>query len=299
MNRSFIVMLALVFSTPALAQLQPPEVTIRPEALAPGVWVLFGSGGNIGVSAGSDGVILIDDQYAPLTPKIEAAVHELDPGAIRFVINTHWHGDHTGGNENLAGKGALVVAHDGVRRRLSVDSFNEFFQRATPAAKPAAWPVITFNEEMSFHQNGEDIRIFHVPQAHTDGDVVVHFRKSNVMHLGDLYFNGLYPFIDVDSGGSWSGLLGAIDRILETADEETRIIPGHGPMSRRGDLVAYRDMLAFTGDRMRTLILEGQSLEQIVAAAPFAEYDASWSWSFITSERYMQILHRAITLEIN
>ncbi len=298
-SRHILLLPLLLLANAATAQLQPPDITIRPEAVAPGVWVLFGSGGNIGVSAGPDGVLLVDDQFAPLTPKIEAAVRDINPGSIRFVLNTHWHGDHTGGNEALAGKGALVIAQDGVRRRLSSDNFNEFLQNATPAAKPGAWPIITFNEEMSLHLNGEDIRIIHVPQAHTDGDAVVHFRQANVMHLGDLYFNGLYPFIDVDSGGSWSGLLAAVERVLEISNDETRFIPGHGPMSNRADLVAYRDMLATTGDRMRRLILEGQTLEQITASAPFAEYDEQWHWAFITKERYLQILHRAIKLEIN
>lgn len=299
MTRAILASLALLLATPALAQLQPPATEIRAQAVAPGLWVLYGNGGNIGVSAGDDGVLLVDDQFAPLVPAIEAAVKQLNPGPVRFVLNTHWHHDHTGGNEALAGKGALVIAHDGVRRRLSSDSFNEFLQRATPAAAPGAWPIVTFSEEMSFHINGEELRVIHVPNAHTDGDAIVHFRNANALHLGDLYFNGLYPFIDVDSGGSWSGLLAAIEHILEITDADTRFIPGHGPLATRADLQAYRDMLATTGNRMRQLILDGKSLEEISASAPFADYDETWHWSFITRERYVRMLHRAITLELN
>ena len=282
---------ALVFlAPPAGAQLQQPEVTITTEKVAEGVYVLFGQGGNIGVSVGEDGVFVIDDQFAPLTPKIQAVLAELHPEPARFVLNTHWHFDHTGGNENFGNAGAVIIAHDNVRARMSVPQMMEFFERAVPASPPGALPVVTFNDSASFHMNGDEIRAIHVARAHTDGDVIVHFRKANVLHAGDTYFNGKYPFIDLDSGGSIAGLLGAIDAMLALADAETRIIPGHGPVSGRADLEAYRKMLVETTTRVRTLRAEGKTADEVVASVPNADYDATWGTSFINGERYVRML---------
>jgi cyclase len=280
----------LVLASIAEAQLQQPEVTITTENVAGGVYVLFGQGGNIGVSAGEDGLFVIDDQFAPLTPKIQAALAELHPEPARFVLNTHWHFDHTGGNENFGNAGAVIIAHDNVRARMSVPQMMEFFERAVPASPPGALPVVTFNDSASFHMNGDEIRAIHVARAHTDGDVIVHFRKANVLHAGDTYFNGKYPFIDLDSGGSIAGLLGAIDAMLALADAETRIIPGHGPVSGRADLEAYRKMLVETTTRVRTLRAEGKTADEVVASVPNADYDATWGTSFINGERYVRML---------
>ena len=280
----------LVLASTAEAQLQQPEVTITTENVAGGVYVLFGQGGNIGVSAGEDGLFVIDDQFAPLTPKIQAALAELHPEPARFVLNTHWHFDHTGGNENFGNAGAVIIAHDNVRARMSVPQMMEFFERAVPASPPGALPVVTFNDSASFHMNGDEIRAIHVARAHTDGDVIVHFRKANVLHAGDTYFNGKYPFIDLDSGGSIAGLLGAIDAMLALADAETRIIPGHGPVSGRADLEAYRKMLVETTTRVRTLRAEGKTADEVVASVPNADYDATWGTSFINGERYVRML---------
>ena len=280
----------LVLASTAEAQLQQPEVTITTENVAGGVYVLFGQGGNIGVSVGDDGVFVIDDQFAPLTPKIQAALAELHPEPARFVLNTHWHFDHTGGNENFGNAGAVIIAHDNVRARMSVPQMMEFFERAVPASPPGALPVVTFNDSASFHMNGDEIRAIHVARAHTDGDVIVHFRKANVLHAGDTYFNGKYPFIDLDSGGSIAGLLGAIDAMLALADAETRIIPGHGPVSGRADLEAYRKMLVETTTRVRTLRAEGKTADEVVASVPNADYDATWGTSFINGERYVRML---------
>jgi cyclase len=280
----------LVLASIAEAQLQQPEVTITTENVAGGVYVLFGQGGNIGVSAGEDGLFVIDDQFAPLTPKIQAALAELHPEPARFVLNTHWHFDHTGGNENFGNAGAVIIAHDNVRARMSVPQMMEFFERAVPASPPGALPVVTFNDSASFHMNGDEIRAIHVARAHTDGDVIVHFRKANVLHAGDTFFNGRYPFIDLDSGGSIAGLLGAIDAMLALADAETRIIPGHGPVSGRADLEAYRKMLVETTTRVRTLRAEGKTADEVVASVPNADYDATWGTSFINGERYVRML---------
>lgn len=280
------------------AQLPPPDTTIRTEQVVPGIYVLIGLGGNIGVSAGADGVFLIDDQYAPMTPSVIAALRELKVGSPRFVLNTHWHGDHTGGNENLAKEGALLVAHDQVRARMSSDQFVTFVQSAVPAAPQAALPVVTFSDAVSFHLNGDEIRGTYAPHAHTDGDVFVHFRKSNVIHTGDLFFR-FYPFIDISSGGSISGLIAAVDRMLAIAGEKTRIIPGHGPLANRADLAEYREMLVVTSGRIRDLIEAGKTVEEAVAAKPSADYDAKWAWSFITAERYVQMVYELVAKELN
>lgn len=296
-NSLIAVVVALLAVPEALAQLQEPEVTIRTEKVAEGIYVLFGQGGNIGVSAGENGVFIIDDQFAPLTPKIDAALKALHPEPVRFVLNTHWHFDHTGGNEHYGDAGAVIVAHDNVRARMSVPQMMEFFKQAVPASPPGALPVVTFNDSVSFHLNGDDIRAVHVARAHTDGDVFVQFRGKNVLHAGDVFFNGSYPFVDLDSGGSIAGMIAAIDALISLADDETRIIPGHGPVSGRAELVAYRDMFFETSSRVRELKSSGKSLEEILAAAPNADYDAEWAGGFITPERYVGMLYALLDRE--
>jgi len=289
--------IAILVSWPAFAQLEPPDTTIRTEQVAPGIYVLYGQGGNIGVSAGADGVFLIDDQYAFMTPSVVAALRELKAEPPRFVLNTHWHSDHTGGNENHAKGGALIVAHDQVRARMSTDQFLSFVQSAVPASPAGALPVVTFNDAVTFYLNGDEIHGTYVPHAHTDGDVIVHFRKANVIHAGDLFFR-FYPFIDISSRGSVSGLLAGVDRILGMADDNTRIIPGHGPLANRADLAAYREMLAVTSGRIRDLIVAGKTVDEVVAAAPNADYDQQWGWAFITPERYSRMLYELIDKEL-
>ncbi len=285
-----VAVLGICVAAPAAAQLQEPDFTVRAERLGEGLYVLVGQGGNIGVSSGADGTFLIDDQYAPATPAINAALATLGAEPVRFVLNTHWHGDHTGGNENFGEAGAVIVAQDNVRGRMSKPQQNRFLDGATPASPPAALPVITFGDSLGLHLNGQTIRALHTPRAHTDGDVIVRFDTANVLHAGDLFFNGLYPFIDVDSGGSVEGLLAAVDLMLSVSDAETRIIPGHGPLADRAALLAYRNMLVDTSARVRRLLDEGLGVEQIVAAAPNADYDATWAWGFITGERYLRML---------
>lgn len=281
---------------PAGAQQQDfSAVTIEVVAVAPGVSMLVGRGGNIGVSAGADGVFLVDDQYAPLTDKIRAAVATIDPRSIRFVLNTHWHGDHTGGNENLGTTGTLVVAHDNVRVRMSSEQFNALFDRTTPPSPAGALPVVTFSDAVTFHLNGEEIHAFHVPPAHTDGDSVVHFEKADVIHAGDLFFNGGYPFIDLSSGGDADGVLAAAERILAMAGEGTKIIPGHGPLATRADLARYRDMLAACRAAVAAQVAAGKSREETIAAKPTAAYDEVWGGGFIKPEVFAGILYDSLT----
>jgi cyclase len=285
-----VSMLLAAFVSVSSAQ-QPPAVAIQTEQVAPGVYVLYGSGGNIGISVGSDGVILIDDQYAPATPQVLEALATLNAEPPRFVLNTHWHGDHTGGNENLAAKGSVVVAHDNVRRRMSVEQFSEFLQHKTPASPPKALPIVTFNDSLSLHVNGVELRGYYAPHAHTDGDTVVLFKKANVIHTGDLFFNGMYPFIDLDSGGSVTGLIAGVDRMLELADGKTRVIPGHGKVTDREGLAAYRKMLAESSGRVDALVKAGKTLEEVLAAKPNADYDATLAWEFISADIFARTLY--------
>ncbi len=285
---------SLLLATPAAAQ-NPDSVTIRTIPVRGNISMLMGQGGNIGVSIGSDGGFVIDDEYPTLTAKVQAALAVLSPRPVRFVVNTHWHGDHTGGNGAMAGGGAIIVAHDNVRRRMSTEQFLEAFQARIPASPAAALPVVTFADQLSFHWNGEEIRVFHVKPAHTDGDAIVHFTGSNVIHTGDTFFNGLYPFIDGSSGGSVEGMLAAVDQVLALANADTRIIPGHGPLATRADLVTYRAMLVTVTDRITALIRQKKTLDEVVAAKPTAEFDAAWGKGFLNPETFIAITYNVLS----
>jgi glyoxylase-like metal-dependent hydrolase (beta-lactamase superfamily II) len=281
----------LLAAAPALAHQPPPAGEIRVERIAPGIAVLFGGGGNIGLSYGADGNILIDDQYAPATARVVAAVATLDPDPILYVINTHWHGDHSGGNENLGRAGTVIVAHDNVRRRMSMAQVVR--GEAVPASPAGALPVITFSENLTFHLNGDDIRAIHVHDAHTDGDSLIYWTRANVLHMGDTYFNGMLPFIDLDSGGSIDGAIVAVETGLALANEETRIIPGHGPMARRADLVRYRDMLVDLRSRVGQGIAAGRTLDQIKAERHADGYGPPDG--FISPDSLIETIHRSLT----
>lgn len=282
-----------LFSAASLAQEQDFEqVEIQTVPVTDNIYMLLGEGGNIGVSAGDDGVFLIDDQFAPLTAKIQAAIAELSDRPIRFLLNTHWHFDHTGGNENLGNAGVVIVAHDEVYTRMSTEQFIEAFQQTVPASPPAALPVITFNDTATFHLNGQTIHAFHVEPAHTDGDTVIHFREADVIHAGDIYFNGLYPFIDSSSGGSVTGMIRGAEQILALAREDTQIIPGHGPLSTRAELEAYRQMLVEVRVLTESAIANGLSLEEFLASNPTAQYDATWGQGFLSPEQFQTIVYQ-------
>jgi cyclase len=282
--RFLIHVLALALAVPAAAVAQQQDfsqVEIQAEKVADGLYMLTGRGGNIGLSVGTSGSFLIDDQNAPLSDKILAAVKAITPDPVRFVVNTHWHGDHTGGNENLGKAGALLVAHENVRRRMSTEQFNATFKNSTPASPEGALPVVTFADALTLHWNGDEIRVFHVPPAHTDGDAIVQFVKADVVHMGDCFFNGSYPYIDTSSGGRVDGMIAAADRVLAGTTDKTRFIPGHGPLGTKADLKSYRDTLQTLRDRIAKLKAEGKTRDAVIAARPTADYDAKWGAGFM------------------
>lgn len=293
--RSLMVgVLMMTLNSAALASEHWDEVEISSVPLADGLYMLQGSGGNIGLSVGEDGSFIIDDQYAPLADKIRGAIESLSGDQPRFVVNTHWHGDHTGGNEALGKSGSTIIAHDNVRKALQGEKSIALFNMHKPPSPKAALPVITFDEEMRLYLNGDVVALVHVPKAHTDGDTIVVFENANVIHMGDTFFNGMYPFIDVDSGGSIAGLISAADHVLTMADEETKIIPGHGPIAGKAELQAYREMLVQVESKISTLLKAGKNAEEIAAQWPTADFDEDWGGGFLGADVWVNIVISSI-----
>jgi glyoxylase-like metal-dependent hydrolase (beta-lactamase superfamily II) len=279
---------------PSAAQMDFSKVEIETIELGSGLAMLTGAGGNLGVSTGPDGVFLIDDQYAPMTVKIRAAIARLTDEPIRFVLNTHWHGDHTGGNENLGEAGVLILAHERVRARMSSEQFMAAMGRKLPPSPRVAWPVVTFEDGVTLHLNGQTIEARHVAPAHTDGDSLVYFREADVLHTGDTFFSGMYPFFDASSGGRIDGMIDAATRALEIAGPKTRIIPGHGPLSSRKDLEAHREMLISVRDRVRELIGAGLDREAVIAARPTRAFDHRSQGGFVTPDRFAGLVYDSL-----
>jgi glyoxylase-like metal-dependent hydrolase (beta-lactamase superfamily II) len=239
------------------------------------------------VLVGDDGAVIIDDQFDELAPKLRAAVALLTDKPIRFAINTHWHFDHTGANAALGRNGTVIVAHGKVRERMSTTQVGSLTGKPTPPSPREALPIITFDEAVTLHLNGEDLEVSHVASAHTDGDAIIRFRKANVLHMGDVFFVGSYPFIDTNSGGSYDGMVAALAQALATVDERTRIIPGHGPLSDKARMQEFHDMLVTVRERIVRQIRAGKSLEEVVASKPTAEFDAAWAGSFWKPEQWV------------
>jgi glyoxylase-like metal-dependent hydrolase (beta-lactamase superfamily II) len=291
MKRWFIFTSWLI-ALPVFAQQDFSKVEIQAQPLGGTVYMLTGAGGNIGLSVGDEAVFMVDDQFAPLTPKIQEAIAKLSPKPVKFLLNTHWHFDHTGGNESFGKAGAVIVAHENVRKRMSVESFIEFLGMKFKAEPREALPVVTFAADLTLHVNGEDLHAIHVAPAHTDGDSIVHFAKADVIHMGDTFFNKLYPFIDTSSGGRVDGMIAAADRGLKMAGERTKIIPGHGPLATKADLKAYRDMLATVSKRIRSQVKAGKSLAQVIESRPTKEYDEVWGKGFLNPQRFTEMLYK-------
>ncbi|HMC56768.1 MAG TPA: MBL fold metallo-hydrolase [Gemmatimonadaceae bacterium] len=292
MKRSLLILLV-----PAVlsAQQNFDTVTVKTQALRGGVYMLTGAGGNMGLSVGSDATFLVDDQFAPLTPKIQAAIAAITQAPVRFVINTHWHGDHVGGNENFGNAGALLVAHDNVRKRMSVEQFSKLFNRTTPASPAGALPVVTFTDSLTFHINGDDLVALHVPPAHTDGDVVVHFTKADVIHMGDTFMTaGSYPLVDIESGGNVNGFVSAADAALAVCGPQTMVIPGHGPLTDCNGLRDWRNMIANVREKVAAEMKRGRTLDQLKAANLTAQYDAKWNNGFIKAPQFVEMVFRSL-----
>ncbi|TNE94003.1 MAG: MBL fold metallo-hydrolase, partial [Gammaproteobacteria bacterium] len=274
--KTFVLAAVVSCGNMALAGHHWENINFETTRVGENLYALIAEGGNLGVSIGEDGTFLIDDQFAPLTRKLLWQIGELGGGTPRFLVNTHWHFDHTGGNENLGAEGTLIIAHDNVRKLLSRDNHISAFNRDVPALSSEGLPMITFSHDTTFHLNQETIHVFHVANAHTDGDAVVHFQQSNVIHAGDIWFNGFYPFIDVEHGGSLAGVIAATEQIIALSDAQTKIIPGHGPVGNRAELMAYRDMLVGVFNTLSALQAEGKSLQEVIAMHPIKSYEAEW-----------------------
>ena len=270
------------------------DVEVRAEKLSGNIYMITGQGGNIGLLTGEDGSFLVDDQFAPLTGKIIDVVKSVGGDVPRFLINTHFHGDHTGGNENLGKQGTLIMSHQGVRERLASGSSIAAFSMTTGPAPKAALPVVTYTETLRLHINGETVRIEHAPYAHTDGDSFVVFENADVIHAGDLFFNGFFPFVDAANGGTLRGVIAAADRMLAIAGDNTRIIPGHGPLASRGDLKRYRTMLAIANERLRKLKNQGVSAEDAVVMGPLDDIEAAWGGGIFDVDKWIQIVYPAV-----
>ncbi|MCC6318014.1 MAG: MBL fold metallo-hydrolase [Gemmatimonadaceae bacterium] len=290
--RSLLLVAALACATTLPAQQNFDTVQVRATALAGSVHMLVGSGGNIAVSVGDDAVFIVDDQFAPLTPKIQAAIARLTPKPVRFVVNTHWHFDHTGGNENFGKAGALIVAHDNVRKRMSTEQFMAALNRREPPSPPAALPVVTFSDGVTFHLNGDSVVVTHVPPAHTDGDAVIHFVKANVVHMGDAFNNAGLPFVDLSSGGSINGIIGAADKVYAMTNDATKIVPGHGPLANRARLRQYRDMLFALRERVQREVASGRSVDQVLALRITDPYARDFPGGH---ERFVRLLHEELS----
>ena len=286
---------ALLPLTRLHAQPDLSQVQVKVVPVATGVYMLEGGGGNIGLSVGTDDAFIIDDQYAPMTAKVKAAVATVTSKPVRFVVNTHWHDDHTGGNEAMAGSGAIIFAHDNVRRRMSTEQFLAAFNARIPASPKGALPVVTFSDTLTFYLNGDTIRSIHVARAHTDGDAIIFFRGANVIHMGDTFFNGMYPFIDVSTGGSLDGMIRAANQALAMSNAGTKIIPGHGPLATRADLMRYRDMMVTVRQRVGRLVTQRRTLQQVTAARPLADLDPQWGKGFLRPEQFLGIVYESLT----
>ncbi len=299
MKKLFLLSLAaiiLIFSFPylALAKQDFSKTQIEVTPVRKNIYMLHGAGGNIGILSGQDGVFMIDDQYAPLSQKITTAIQTINKKPIRFLLNTHWHGDHTGGNEHFGKSGVTIVAHDNVRKLMSAPQEIRLFKMKSKAASKEALPVVTFNDTTTFHLNKETIKVSHFPAAHSSGDSYIHFKNTNVIHTGDLYFNGFYPFIDVAHGGSIDGMIKATQEIISIANYRTKIIPGHGPLSNKKELIAFNKMLKDVRELAIAAIKNNQSAEQLAVSDSFSKIHKKWGGGFINSTNFLEIVYSSL-----
>jgi len=274
--------------------LQADDKKIIPVPVTEQIFMIAGEGGNIGFFIGADGTFLIDDQFAPLTEQIVAAIKSVGGDYPKFLINTHYHGDHTGGNEKLGQGGTLIFSHDNVRERLNTGSFIAAFNMKNASLSPDGLPVVTFSEDISFHLNGDTVHAIHVAHAHTDGDSFIHFKDANVIHAGDFFFNGFYPFIDVNHGGSLKGMIIAVDKVLSLADDNTKIIAGHGPLGDKKQLTSFRQMLQTVYERLNKLKVDGKTAQEAVAAKPLADLEDTWGNGLFKGDKWIELIYSGV-----
>jgi glyoxylase-like metal-dependent hydrolase (beta-lactamase superfamily II) len=293
MSKRFLIGAALALVSGGSLLAQPTDQSFESIELSDGLYMFEGqlfegregfAGGNFALLTGSDGVILIDDAIEPMAGKVIEAVEAHTKQAVDFVINTHVHGDHIGSNAALRATGATIITHDNIRHRMLADG-----------AVKDSLPVITFSNNVTFHLNGHTAYVFHIPNAHTDGDAVIHFPEVNVIAAGDILFNGVFPYIDLDKGGNVDGFIAALAQLLSMSDENTKIISGHGPLASRSDLKAAHDMLVDSLARVKKLLDAGMSEDEILAENPLASYADSWDWFFISAEIMTKTLYRSLT----
>lgn len=295
MRLLIVIIFALLLATASNTFAQSPDVSVKASNVAPGLTMLEGDGGFVGgnmlLTTGDDGVILIDDGMETFSQLILNAVQEHSDGPVDFVIITHVHGDHVGGNISLQAAGATIIAHENINQRLQDAAWRS--KKGMGAVRPGEVPQVTFSDNVSFHLNGRTAHVIHVPLAHTDGDAIIHFPGVNVISTGDVFFNGLFPYIDLDTGGTVDGYLEAQRLILSLADNATKIVPGHGPLANKADLQAAHNMLADANSRIRDLIDAGKSEDDIVAENPLADYHDGWNWQFISTEKMTRTLFQS------
>jgi glyoxylase-like metal-dependent hydrolase (beta-lactamase superfamily II) len=270
-------------------------VRIRPQKITDQIYMLKGSGGNIGVLAGSDGVLMIDDQFAPLSAKITDAMANLSPSPIRFLINTHIHGDHTGGNDNFSKKGVTIVAHDLVRERMQKEQVNKRLNRTTPPREKEALPLITFSDRLNLHLNNEDIELVHLDRGHTDGDVAIYFKNANVIHTGDAFVRYGYPFIDESSGGTINGFISSLDKLLAAVNDQTKIIPGHGELATKSDVKILRDQIADIRDQVAKALKNGKKVEDIPSLGITDKYEDKLGKGFLKGKDFATIVAASLS----
>jgi cyclase len=293
MRNLFIVALIFIAAS-ATAQQNFDTVRIRPLKVAEHIYMLKGSGGNIGVFTGPEGILMIDNQFAPLSEKITAAIKTLDAGPIRFLINSHIHGDHSGGNDNFAKAGATIVAHDQVRARMMKETVNQRMNRTFPPREKIAWPVVTFDSKLNFHLNDEDIELLHFDPGHTDGDAIIHFKKANVYHTGDAFVRTGYPYIDGSSGGTLDGYISTLAKLLTVIDGSAKVIPGHGDLGTRADVKAVHDMLLDIRNQVAAALKSGKKVEDIPGMNITAKYDAQWGAGFVKGKDFVLVVAESL-----
>ena len=289
----FLLFIAILFASFNSTFAQDKKVEFTSFQLSDTIYMLRGRGGNVGISTGEDGLYIIDDQISPVTTELLQAIRKISDKPIRFVINTHCHADHTGGNETIGAAGSVIIAHDNIRKRMNTEQVSIFSNSTTPPYAKEALPVVTFNDRLSLHLNGESATAYYVANGHTDGDSIIHFPVSNVIHMGDMFFNGLYPYVDLDAGGAIQGMIKAADLALSMANESTHIIPGHGPLGNTQELKTYRDFLVKASSNVQELIDEGMDLQQIIAANPNKEWDDTLGKVWITPAQFVTFIYNS------